>query len=703
MDSELERLRLDLKKNQSDMKKKDILISEMREHVLEVKTMLKKLADKCRSLEYVNETQHCDLLDAQSEISRLEDELSAAVELKNESVDHPDNIVSANILACQNSQDSENSSPDNEPHLTPMRHKVDTDEPKDDDANKTLTGIEGDNEVSRQVFDELLSDYEQLQRDYDVQTERLHELETHLHDASASKHDGELDDTLMLSVDGFPMSTKELHDTFLNKRTEYEESLKDMTVSLRIKDKMIDDQNNAIRRLKERHREDESRVQETISILEEENEEIRNELLQLEEQLDQSRQQEKHCLKEIRTFEEERQRFQDECKAAASDDIKRYRSAIQEKDNALEKVRQELTSICEVVSDMKSKGCKKDNEIKHLRKEIEVISKETEKETNKYLTEKSAKDRLLKDVQKMRSEISQSLINKENTIKDLKKSLKNKKVLLLESHEKISHMEQLFGTFQQLAATISAPSKASTKHATLSRGDYSLHVPSHLLLNEGALAQTIEKYSDANKRLKESISDMSVVSSDSENEISDTEENENNDNYQDRDNEKSRQPTDKHKNKTSSGGRHHTTKHSSSRLHAKPILQSKSPDRSKIPKRVKKISGNQDGPLGIDLPATLSSPRHIAGRSYTDIELSTTNSANILELSKSDDFSLKSIREGSVGGSIDKSYKHHRDDDRVDNIGNPAPSSAINRGDDEDQYTNTYHDEFYARYASDMT
>jgi ABC-type phosphate transport system auxiliary subunit len=84
VDSELERLRLDLKKNQSDMKKKDILISEMREHVLEVKTMLKKLADKCRSLEYVNETQHCDLLDAQSEISRLEDELSAAVELKNE-------------------------------------------------------------------------------------------------------------------------------------------------------------------------------------------------------------------------------------------------------------------------------------------------------------------------------------------------------------------------------------------------------------------------------------------------------------------------------------------------------------------------------------------------------------------------------------------------------------------------------------------
>lgn len=670
--SELERARLDIRKHISEALKKDKLISEMREHVLEVKTMLKKLADKCHALEYANKTQHLDIIEAHAELKRLECELTAANEAKSALEKQQDSIVSAGILLSQKNLDS--SSDSGSMH---SNQQQDSSNRKYSSGDKKMDGgvvspsveceKEGEHEggdrdehrqdnrmqhaedmVSRVMFEELIQDFDQLQGDYDMQAQRLHELESQLHEQSLTQEEeehekekereGEGQDNELL-IDGLYMTPKEIHAAYLHQKTEHDEQLKDMTVSLRIKDKMIDDQNNAIRRLKERHRDDESRVQETITLLEDENEEIRNELVQLEEQLEQSREQEKHCLNELRAMEQDRKAYQDKCKQQANEEIKPYRIAIQDKDDALEKARTELTSICDVVAEMQAQGLKKDQELKHLKKKVETISEEVGIETKKYLKEKAAKANLLKDVQKMRAEISQSLINKEDIIKDLKKSLKNKKILLLEAHEKILHMEQLFGTFQQLAATLSTPSfnrhaptqphhphqhshqRNASRPVSIVKGEYSLPVPSHLMLTKGALAQTIENYNNSNKELKESISDMSVVSSDSDG-------------------------SNKNDNKNDIEDENFIRRH-----------ESKSPDRSHISSHQKKKHhmshpyspsppANTDGfslamhrPDSASLHFSSSSPpsrQHVAGRSYTDLELSATNSANILASGMSD-------------------------------------------------------------------
>ena len=676
--SELNRAHLDLKKHATEMKKKDKLISEMREHVLEVKTMLKKLAGKCHALEYANNSQHMELEETQTEIKHLEEELFLAKEAKSAMEKQRENIVSANILLSQKAHEEGSSDSDSAHEKSSVGMSNHQQEALSVVNNNMIAGeqsiIEGETPqidmVTRVVFEELLHDFDQLQGDYDVQAERLEELEVQLHEDQARREGdvpeqdrGEVD--MDLSIEGVHMTPKELHESYLRQQTEHEDSMKDMTISLRIKDKMIDDQNNAIRRLKERHREDETRVQETITLLEDDNEEIRNDLMQLEEQLDQSREQEKHCLKELQDMEQDRNAYQDKCKMNANEEIKPYRAAIQEKDDALERARIELASICEVVAEMQSQGLKKDHELKQFKKKLENVSEEVLKETNKYMKEKTAKAHLLKDVQKMRSEISQSRINKEDVIKDLKKSLKSKKILLLESHEKILHMEQLFGTFQQLAATLSAPPLTSrhvpsqlpqqqqqlqppgSRPVSMIQGNYSLPIPSHLLLTEGALAHTIEKYNDANKGLKESISDMSVVSSDSDNDDQQ--------NYNENLHNRHVHNTTRQKPKNTSKRRHKSPAASGKPLNkmpaaaksAKPILQSKSPDRSNIPSTKKQqnpflhqTNTNPDGSLAIFLPHSelpSSSHRHSAGRSYTDVELSATNSATILELSRSDD------------------------------------------------------------------
>jgi hypothetical protein len=765
-ESQLERARLDLKKHHADMKKKDKLIADMREHVLEVKNMLKKLAEKCRSLEYVNDSQHKDLLEAQEDNLRLKDELLAA-DKKERAIDQQrDSVVSASILHAQNSQEKSESESEGR-HVSRkegLASGIGIDDSLAIDKSVELPeqdhdGDGGDGEVvSRQMFEELLRDFDHVQRDYDVQAERVADLDLQIHELEealerekeANRDHDDTTTTNLLSVDGTDMSPDALREAYLNQKQEHDESMKNVTISLRIKDKMIDDQNNAIKSLKERHRDDESRVQETITTLEDENEDIRQEVLHLEEQLDQSREQEKHCLQELHTLEEERHVFQEECKAAAHEDLKPYRLAIQEKDDALEKARKELSSICEVVADMKSKGVKKDHEIKHLKKEMEVLTAETEKETNKYQKEKTAKAHLLKDVQKMRSEISQSLINKENVIKDLKKSLKSKKILLLESHEKILHMEQLFGTFQQLAATISAPANgrqplsqyqqhATSRPVSLAHGDYSLPIPSHLLLNEGELVQTIEKYNNANRGLKESISDMSVVSSDSDDDVSDDagetmmEQNENNHSSQLK--HRKQKPIYSHPKHSSirrDRNKSASSTHSNHVGKSKPILQSKSPDRSKTRHKNKKLPGananeKKEGSLAIHLPESHSSPRHVAGRSFTDVEISMTNSANILELSKSDDSTVRSCNnpKGDVyGGSLATDYPLGTVNNNADNTtssstaeeegvqgsSNARGAAKRNNYDDDDDDdgmdtehsapTESFHDQFYERYAN---
>ena len=651
MESELQRCNLDIKKQNFDIKKKDQLVSEMREHVLEVKSMLKKLADKCRSLEYVNSSQKDDLEEAKTEIKRLEEELSNAHEV-NRSLDlqHCD-IGSSSILSKKSTSSAESGSPiTGKQRVEQPANNFESSKANHDFKDVQQDEVEDSNMVSRQIFDDLLNDFEQLQAEHEEQSERVALLEGQLQDVedelnelkSKRMNDGDL----RLSVGNIDMTPQDLREVYLKQKEEHEQAMKDMSVSLRIKEKMIDDQNNAIRCMKERHREDEVRVQETITVLEEENEDLRNELSVLEEQLEQSREQEKRCVRELHSMEENRTEYQKQCKKLADEEIEPYRVAIGEKDDALERARQELSSICDVVADMKAKGAKKDNEIKQLKKEMQILGEEVSKEAEKYRQEKASKAKIYKDVQKMRSEISHSLINKENIIKDLKKSLKSKKILLIESHEKILHMEQLFGTFQQLAANISA---TQSKHmppqqVSLTQGKYSVPVPSHLLLNERALAQTMEKYSDASRSLKESISDMSVISSDSENETH-------------------------QKNKP--------LPHDENNIFTNNVQNKKQKRPSTISSRRKKsvtpVKYKNKAPVEVSSP-----PRRDQSRQhFSEVEISLSNSANILELSNNDDSTVELVSGQEETNMVDEATRDEA----------PSPS---------------YHDQFYEKYSNDL-
>ena len=129
------------------------------------------------------------------------------------------------------------------------------------------------------------------------------------------------------------------------------EAQKDLELSVRVKEKLIDDQNASIRRLKDRQREDEERLQVAMRHLEEEVEEMREEVSELERQLEASREDEKIALGRVQELESAQEEAEEELRAAWREEVQQLTSRLSSRDGDIEYVPQRqrsAESACDV-------------------------------------------------------------------------------------------------------------------------------------------------------------------------------------------------------------------------------------------------------------------------------------------------------------------------------------------------------------------